>query len=228
MKKFLLNFYKNILALLKYSAKTDCIHWGNVGNNADECKIHEKTKIHGNHIIRDTEIGEGTYISKNASIYNTIIGKYCSIGPNLVSGWGLHPTNGVSTSPVFYSTDKQTGFTYSEKKIYKDKEKIIIGNDVFIGANVTIIDGVKIHDGAIIGAGAVVSKNIPPYAIAVGCPIKIIKYRYPKDIIDQLLEIKWWNKDEKTLRNVHKYFYDIEEFIKSENLDESTNISINK
>ena len=67
-------------------------------------------------------------------------------------------------------------------------------NDVFIGANVTVLDGVTVGDGAVIGAGAVVSKDIPAYAIAVGCPIKIIKYRFSQDQIEALLKIKWYEK----------------------------------
>jgi carbonic anhydrase/acetyltransferase-like protein (isoleucine patch superfamily) len=85
---------------------------------------------------------------------------------------------------------------------------------VFIGMNVTILDGVTIGDGAVIGAGAVVSKDIPPYAVAVGNPIKIVKYRYIEAQIDCLLKIKWWDKDLDTLKLVEKYFFEIDQFIK--------------
>ena len=59
-----------------------------------------------------------------------------------------------------------------------------------------------IGDGAIIATGAVVTKDIPPYAIAGGVPAKVIKIRFPQDIVDRLLEIKWWNMpdDEITKR----------------------------
>ena len=91
---------------------------------------------------------------------------------------------------------------------------INIGNDVFIGMNVTILDGVNIGDGAIIGAGAVVSKDIPPYAIAVGSPIRIIKYRFDQPEIDELLKIKWWDFSEDKLQDVEQYFFDPQAFIK--------------
>jgi len=83
--------------------------------------------------------------------------------------------------------------------------------------NVTILDGVKIGDGAIIGAGAVVSKDIPPYAIAVGNPIKIIKYRFEVQVIEDLLKSNWWNLSEDKIDLVEKYFFDVEEFIKKIN-----------
>ena len=73
------------------------------------------------------------------------------------------------------------------------KKPIIIGNDVWIGMKVTIMDNVTIGDGAIIGACAVVTKDIPPYAIAVGNPARIVKYRFAPDIIERFLKNPWWN-----------------------------------
>ena len=67
-----------------------------------------------------------------------------------------------------------------------------IGNDVWIGANVKIIGGRKIGTGAIIGANAVVTKDVPDYAIVAGVPAKIIRFRFPPQVIDALLESKWW------------------------------------
>lgn len=55
---------------------------------------------------------------------------------------------------------------------------ITIGDNCWIGANCVITKGVTIGDGAIIGAGSVVTKDIPSLAIAVGCPARVIKYRF--------------------------------------------------
>jgi serine acetyltransferase len=73
---------------------------------------------------------------------------------------------------------------------------------------------VTIGDGAIIGAGAIISKNILPYAIAVGNPIKTIRYRFNDEQVSSLLKIKWWDFDEQKLQEVEKYFFDVDEFIK--------------
>jgi virginiamycin A acetyltransferase len=163
--------------------------------------------------IRNSRIGDYSYIARNALINNTEIGKFCSIGPNFLCGWGIHPKNGLSTSPMFFSTKKQNGISFcNEDKIIENKQ-ISIGNDVFIGMNVTVIDGFSVGAGAIIGAGAVVSKDIPPYAIAVGCPIKIIGYRFNDIEINKLLKIKWWEFDDNKLHDVEKYFWKVDEFI---------------
>lgn len=181
--------------------------------SSKNCVINKKTKIAKPYNLHDVEVEFGSYISLNSRISHTKIGKFCSIGPNFFCGFGIHPTNGISTSPVFYSSQKQAGFTYSEDKIEERKE-IFIGNDVFIGANVTILDGISIGNGAIIGAGAVVSKDIPPYAIAVGAPIKIIKFRFKEEVIDKLQKIEWWNRNENILRKVEKNIFDVDGFLK--------------
>jgi len=177
----------------------------------------EFTKTYAPYAFTNVSLGKGSYVSSNAKISNTSIGKFCSIGPNLVCGWGIHPLNGISTNPFFYSTKKQNGATLASSDLIDERKPIIIGNDVFIGANVTILDGVVIGDGAVIGAGAVVSKSIPAYAVAVGSPIEIKKYRFEKIKIEELLKIQWWNFDDSKLNEINKLFFDVEEFIEKYN-----------
>ncbi len=171
-------------------------------------------KINPVSVIMNADIGDYTYISDNSIISHTTIGKFCSIGPNLLCGWGIHPTNGISTAPMFYSaSNKPNGMSLSVVNKVEEYRTTTIGNDVFIGANVTIIDGVKIGDGAVIGAGAVVSKDIPPYAIAVGSPIQIKSYRFSEKQIDELMKVEWWNFSEEKLQDVEELFFDVELFI---------------
>ena len=70
-----------------------------------------------------------------------------------------------------------------------------------------VMNGVTIGDGAIIAAGAVVTKDIPPYAIAGGIPAKVLKYRFPPEIIERLLEIKWWNLSDEEITRVKDLFH---------------------
>lgn len=191
------------------------IDWSYLSNINTATNLEPHTKLFPPYHIYECQIGDYTYISYNAWISKTSIGKFCSIGPNLICGWGIHPTNGISTSPSFYSIKSPNNYSFSSDDKIEQREPITIGNDVFIGANVTILDGVTIGDGAIIGAGAVVSKDIPPYAIAVGCPIKINRYRFNKEQINALREIEWWNFDDDQIKDVEKYFYNIDSFIEN-------------
>ena len=166
----------------------------------------------------DGTLGRGSYIGSNAQIVRAKIGRYCSIANNVVVASGNHPMNYVSQHPMFYSIEKQNGYTYIKKqcfeeRIYVDKENrfdVIIGNDVWIGNGAIILGNIKIGDGAVIGAGAVVTRNIPSYAVVGGVPAKIIKYRFNNDIIKELLNDKWWNKSEKWLAENAHMFKDID------------------
>ena len=172
------------------------------------------TKVYEPFFLHDVELGDYSYIAKNSTVNNCKIGKFCSIGPNFCCGLGIHPTNGLSTAPMFYSTAKQNGISLCEDNKIEESKRTTIGNDVFIGANVTILDGVTIADGAVIGAGAVVTKDIPPYAVAVGVPAKVVKYRFDEDTIKNLLEQQWWNGTEEDLQIVERNFWNVEAFLR--------------
>ena len=177
----------------------------------DQVRKGKNVRIEPVAVLSHVDIGDYSYLSGNAIVSNTRIGKFCSIGPNFFCGWGVHPIDGISTSPVFYSSKAK--FTFSEEDKVEEHPQITIGNDVFIGANVTVLEGVTIGDGAVIGAGAVVSKDIPPYAVAVGSPIQIKKYRFTEEQIRQLQHIAWWDFDEEGLKEVERMFFDVDLFI---------------
>jgi virginiamycin A acetyltransferase len=206
----------NILRFLKTLVSSSDVRWDNLKDFlSSDSNVDKDTKINSPAKLVSVSVGKGTYIAYNATITNTIIGKFCSIGPNLLCGWGIHPLNGISTSPVFYSTKKQAGFTLSKTDKIEERRSIKIGNDVFIGANVVILDGVNIGDGAVIGAGAVVTKDIPPYAIAAGIPAQVVKYRFEEDVIQKLQKSRWWDGDDAELRRVEAMFFDVEGFLGS-------------
>lgn len=182
-----------------------------------DSRLHWKNK---------TIIGKHSYgsIVKNHPHIESI-GNYCSIafGADVVPE---HPTELLSTHPFLFSWSlsldagvlkneswyvegiKKSGYDFKHKKSK-------IGNDVWIGRNAIIIGGVNIGNGAVIGAGAIVTHDIPDYAVAVGVPARVIKYRYTKEQIKALNAIKWWDwTDEQIAERYDDLFLDIDEFIK--------------
>lgn len=190
-----------------------------ISSYVSNCNISDRTKLYKPYQLTKCNIGKGTYIAQNSVISMTDIGKYCSIGPNLMCGFGIHPTSGISTSPAFYSNLKQNGISFSKENKIIERKNIKIGNDVFIGMNVSILDGVTICDGAVIAAGAVVIKDVKPYEIVGGVPAKHIKYRFSDEIIKKLLKIKWWDFDDEKIKDVEKMFFDVEKFIQQYSKD---------
>lgn len=193
--------------------KNDNISWKSIESFVINSVVPSTVYLGKTYKIFDSKIGDYTSIAENSKISMTSIGKYCSIGPNFISGWGIHPTNGVSTSPIFYSKNHATGKTFSENNKILERLPIEIGNDVWIGANCFILDGVKIGNGAIVAAGSVVTKDVESYSIVGGVPAKHIKYRFEIEQIEELEKIKWWNFDRENLKDVERYFFDIDNFI---------------
>lgn len=170
-----------------------------------ECDIHKTARIHANCNLVRVTMGKNSYMGNNNSVMDTNIGHYCSIASYCAIGGGNHPTEWVSSSPYFYNyNDQQSGKKASN--FFNSGEKVNIGNDVWIGENCFIKSGITIGNGAIIGAHSVVTSNIPDYAIAVGVPAKIIKYRFEFDIIEELLKIEWWNFSESELAEYSELF----------------------
>ena len=160
-------------------------------------------------------IGAHSYI-RSGSLENVArIGRYCSIGTNVILGQDAnnHPIHWCSTH------NKLTGYTTKPNGLIVGSG-LDIGNDVWIGNDVTIMSGVKIGDGAVVGIGAIVTKDVEPYQVVAGVPAKPIKYRFDKTIRDQLLATEWWDKSYDFLQTLD--YSNIPLFIQSVNSDSST------
>lgn len=208
LKKYILTIIKSnqntkICKSANLSRKTTFDGYNYVGNNSS---------------LINSELGLGSYVGDNSKIDYTKVGRYSCISHDVTVIRGSHPVGkNVSIHPAFYSEHNSSGLffgkliDFSEYKYLKNSNYACkIGNDVWIGYRAMIMEGITIGDGAIVAAGAVVTKDVPPYGIVAGVPARIMKYRYSSEIIDRLMLLRWWNKDESWIRKNVENFKDIE------------------
>ncbi len=138
-------------------------------------------------------------------VVNIQIGDYSSLGRHISAFFNRnHDHQAISTSALL-----------PIRKDFRRKGEIVIGNDVWIGDFTMLHSSIRIGDGAVVAAGTIVTKDVPPYAIVGGNPMRIIKYRYNEEQIKQLRQVKWWQLDNDIIdANKELFTLDLEEFVK--------------
>ena len=166
----------------------------------------------------DVKIGKYSYYKRGTKLINCDIGRFCHIGDNCAIGLFGHDTSQVTTYPLKYHFDHSVvdvGQDSTADNVRKSRQTII-KNDVYIGESVTIFAGVTVGNGAVIGARAVVTKDVPDYAVVAGVPSQIVRMRFSDKIVDDLLDIQWWQWSDDKIKSCIKDFHlDVETFVLS-------------
>jgi len=148
-----------------------------------------------------TTVGAFTYSWSHIHWPVRSIGRYCSIAGGVTFAERQHPTNWLSTSSFTYESIWWGEFAASRGQIHTPAAwteadyhpPIVIEHDVWIGSGAYIKGGITLGTGCVVGTHAVVTRSVPPYAIVVGNPARIVRYRFPDDTIAALLRSRWWD-----------------------------------
>lgn len=117
-----------------------------------------------------------------------VIGKFCQIadGVQFITASANHRHDGFSSFPFFI-------FGGDAASMPAPGPDTVVGNDVWIGQGARILPGARIGDGVIVGTGAVVGGTVPPYSVVAGNPARILRHRFPPEVVARLLDLRWWD-----------------------------------
>lgn len=216
-----LNAYRNLTSVsveangVQYSDLSQIGCLGNIRAIHGEAILEQPVRFWGE-LVEGCSVGAFSYMQGNTTLYNTEVGRFCSIASGVVSGPGEHPTNWLSSHPFVCSgTDAVIGIAqvYPEYNLWlgspsvghRHTRRVVVGNDVWVGQNAIISQGVRVGDGAIIAAGAVVTKDVEAYSIVGGVPAKHIKFRFDGRTIERLLKLRFWDYDLSPITSLVDY-----------------------
>lgn len=151
--------------------------------------------------IRAEAFSYGSFHVLGAAPPGMVIGRYASIANGVQRGHN-HPTGRMAMSPVFY----EPGWGITDRWTV-DLPNLEICPDAWIGANVVIVGTcTRIGIGAVIGAGTVVTRDVPDFAVVVGVPGRVVRYRFPEDIQKLILASRWWEYSPRELGRFREIF----------------------
>ncbi|MEM9631988.1 MAG: DapH/DapD/GlmU-related protein [Pseudomonadota bacterium] len=169
--------------------------------NVQNCELGIWTEVGARTEMRESQMGDYSYIVQEGDVVWSTIGKFCSIARRVRINPGNHATWRASQHHFTYRAaayelgEDDAGFFQ-----WRKDDWVTIGHDVWIGHNVTVLAGVTIGTGAIVAAGAVVSKDVAPYTVVGGVAAKPIKRRFTEKQEEALMGISWWDWSHEQLK----------------------------
>lgn len=167
--------------------------------------------VHGPRRMRDCVLGAFTLINGGGttSMYRCHLGRYAQIGEAAILGPPEHPQDWFSNHPFAFTRERYLPRMYGMpefERLAPDGSEAVdyvqtvpsetyIGHEAYIGAGAFVKRGVTIADGAVVGARSVVTRDVPPYAIAVGSPARVTGMRFSESVVARLLALQWWHYD---------------------------------
>jgi hypothetical protein len=151
--------------------------------------------------LENVTMGDYSYCGQFCFFQNATIGRFSNVAAMVRIGPTRHPTDRPTQHHFTYrralygfaATDDEAFFSW------RTEQRATIGHDTWLGHGSIVMPNVTVGTGAVVGAGAVVTRDVPPYGIAVGVPAEVVKHRFDARTVDALFEIAWWNWPHETI-----------------------------
>ena len=153
--------------------------------------------------VRESEIGDYSYVMEHGHLWNAKIGKFSNIAAFVRINATNHPMDRATLHHFTYRAGKYwPGVEEDEADFFaaRRSKPVTIGHDTWIGHGVTLLPGVTIGNGAVVGSGAVVSRDVAPYTIVTGIPARPTRERFDRETVARLEALAWWDWDHERLR----------------------------
>ena len=159
------------------------------------CEVGARTKL------AESSFGDFAYVMNDCDVIYAELGRFCSIAAGVRLNPGNHPLDRVALNHFTYrSSAYGMGDDDAAFFDWRRRHRVVLGHDVWIGHGAVVLPGVTVGTGAAIGAGSVVTKDVPPFAVAVGVPARVHRLRFPEPVIEALHRIAWWGWPHDRLR----------------------------
>lgn len=160
--------------------------------------------------VKNCEFGAFTYVNGfgTSSLYETRVGRYCSIAESVILGPYEHPMDGLTSHSIAYAGRAELPMFYNLPEYVRaaperdphpvfmgDTIHTHVGHDVWIGASSLVKRGVTVGNGAVVAAHAVVTRDVEPYTIVAGTPAKPLRARFAPRIVERMQRLAWWRYD---------------------------------
>ncbi len=153
--------------------------------------------------LLETTMGGYSYVVNDGEVAYAAIGKFCSIAAQVRLNPGNHPMWRASESNFTYRASAYWPGQEEDEAAFFDWRRstpVALAHDVWIGHGVVVLPGRNVGTGAVVGAGAVVTRDVPPYAVAVGNPARVVRPRFAPPLAERLLALAWWDWSHERLR----------------------------
>jgi phosphonate metabolism protein (transferase hexapeptide repeat family) len=152
------------------------------------CEVGARTKV------AESTFGDYSYVVNDSEIIYTQVGKFCSIAAHVRINPGNHPLDRVMLSHVSYRSSAY-GLGPDDPGFFdwRRASPVTLGHDVWVGHGAVVLPGVRLGTGSAVGAGSIVTRDVPPFAIVVGNPARVLRLRFAEAEIEALERIAWWD-----------------------------------